>query len=219
MKILREFFEPTETENVLVEGKNGEKDIFVKGVFAQAETKNRNGRIYPNTIMERELYKLQKMIAEDKLTGELDHPEKPEVLLQNAAIKILNLQKNGNNVIGEARIMKSTPKGGIAYGLAKEGIKFGTSTRGLGSLQEKEGINVVQEDFNWLTNDLVADPSAPDAWVDSIMEQADYYIEKGYIKENVVGTYKNRLANISKEEGENLKEKTVKLFDNFLKEI
>jgi len=219
MRLLREFHSPLDTESYIKEDDKGNKNVFIKGIFAQAETKNKNGRIYPNSILERECYKLQKMIAEDKLTGDLDHPKEPEVLLKNAAIKILSLKKDGSNYVGEARIMKSVPNGAIAYGLAKEGIKFGTSTRGLGTLKEKEGTNYVNEDYNWLTNDVVADPSAPDAWVDCIMEKTDFYIENGYIKENVAITYKNRISNLNKEEGVTIKEKLIGLYDNFLKEI
>jgi len=215
MKLLREFYSPHETDNLLVE-QDGEKHIRIKGIFAQSNLKNKNGRYYSEEILDRELYKLQKQIAESKLTGELDHPEKPEIILKNAAIKIESLKKDKANYVGEAKIMKSTPNGAIAWGLAKEGIKFGTSTRGLGTLEEKEGISYVKEDYSWLTNDLVADPSAPDAWVESILEQADWYIENGYIKENVVETYKNKLHKLSKEE---LSEGVAKMFQEFLNDI
>ena len=219
MKIIREFYSSQETESYLKEEADGEKNIFVKGIFAQSETKNKNGRIYESGTLDRELYKLQKMIAEDRLTGELDHPKEPEVLLKHAAMKIISLKKDGNNYVGEAKIMKSVPNGAIAYGLAKEGIKFGTSTRGLGTLEDRDGTSYVKEDYNWLTNDLCADPSCEVAWVESIMEKADYYIDNGYIKENVHETYMNRLKNISKEEGNTLKDKTIKLYNEFLQEI
>jgi hypothetical protein len=124
MRLLREFYTPSEVNTLIVEhASSGEKNVYINGVFAEAETKNKNGRIYPIAVMEREAYKLKKLIAEGKLTGELDHPEKPEILLQNAAIKITSLTQQGNQFIGEAKILKDTPKGAIAYALAKEGIK------------------------------------------------------------------------------------------------
>jgi len=220
MRLLREFTAPHDCETALLENKTtGERSVIVRGPFAVAEAKNKNGRVYPAEILERECYKLNKMIAENKLTGELDHPEKPDVLLQNAAIKITSLSRSGNNFLGEARIMKETPKGAIAYALAKEGITFGTSTRGLGSTEIRESTTYVKADFNWLTNDLVADPSAPGAWVESIMEKAAYFIEEGYIKENVHQTYLNKIHNLSKEEGASFDAKVLALFESFIKQI
>lgn len=219
MKLLREFFNPGESDvkSVLVENKEtGEKDVYIKGIFGQADSVNRNGRSYPEAIMDRELYKLQKQIAEGRLTGELDHPEKPEMKLANAAFKITSLKKDGKNYIGEGRIMKDVPRGAIAYGLAKEGIQFGVSTRALGSLKEQNGVNVVQPDLMWITADIVGDPSCKDAMVETIYEGKEWLIEDGIIKEDTLVTLQNELKSLTTSQ---LKEGTVKIFNDFMKLI
>jgi hypothetical protein len=223
MLFLREFYNPDEyVESVLVENKqSGEKDVIVKGIYAQANVKNRNGRIYPEEYMDRELYKLQKQIAENRLTGELDHPKEPEVKLANAAFKIVSLKKDGSNYIGEGKIMKDVPRGQIAYGLAKEGVKFGASTRALGSLKESKGANYVQNDLNWLTIDLVADPSAPEAFVDSIMEQTEYFFDGEKYVVDKIKTYKKQLDEAVKNEHSKkaINEKVTNLFEDFISTI
>ncbi len=218
MKLLREFFiSPNETEHLMEKNeKTGEvNNIFIRGIFAQSELQNKNGRSYPDHILEREAYRLQTMIAENKLTGDLDHPEKPEVLLKNAAIIITKLKKDGNNYIGEAKILKETRHGMTAWGLAKGGYKFGTSTRGLGSLTEKNGVNIVNEDYRWLTNDLVADPSAPDAWCESILENKEFFIDNGMIREDVAMSYYNRLHRLPSAQ---LEQGIVNMFNDWLNE-
>lgn len=199
MRLLREFIDFQQVENVLLEDKqSGEKNLIVRGIYAQSETKNRNGRIYPKHILERECYNLQKLISENKLTGALDHPEKPELRLEDACMLITKLQMDGNNVIGEARVLKDTPKGAIAYGLAKGGVKLGTSTRGLGTITERSEGNLVNEDYKWITSDLVGNPSCQAAFLDSIMEKQEWIWDNGYIKEDVIGTYYNKLKALPK---------------------
>jgi len=215
MRILREFIDPTQIENVVVEDESG-KNIKLKGIFAQAEVKNKNGRIYPLAILEREIHKLRTRIAATGLTGELDHPERPDYKLENAAMVIKSILQDGNNFIGEAELINEG-KGKLAMALAKKGIKFGVSTRSLGSLTEaKDGTMVVNEDLNMITIDIVADPSAPQAWVDSIMEKKEWLVEDGYIKEDVANSYKNRIKALPKKE---IEEGVIKLFDEFFQEV
>jgi len=212
MKLLREFVEPNEIDNIV----NKEtKDIFLKGVFTQQEIKNRNGRIYPGKIMEREIYKIQKKIADTGLTGELDHPAQPEYKYENACFVINKINKDGNNYLGEAKILREG-KGKLAYNLAKEGIKFGISSRGLGSLNEnkEDGILYVCEDFNLITFDIVGEPSCYTAVVDSILEQKEWIIDdSGYIKEDKLAEYKKKIESIPKAR---MEEELTKVFNQFI---
>jgi hypothetical protein len=215
MKILREFYSPDDYEHVLVENKEtGEKDVYVRGIFAQADTKNRNGRVYPKHIMEREVHKLQQYIAEGNvLLGELDHPSSPELKFSDSAIKITKLRMEGNNVLGEAKILKDTAKGKTAYYLAKENVKFATSTRGLGSLNES---GIVQEDFQYFTNDLVSNPSVISCWLESIMESAEWIWDGSILKQDEAATIKQKIKQMPYSE---LKEGITKLFNDFISKL
>lgn len=219
MEFLREFIKPDSglISNVLVENTStADKDIFIKGIYMQADVRNENGRVYPEEYMDREIRKLQQVITEKSLLGELDHPEHPEGSLQNAAFKITSLKKDGTNYLGEGKILKDIPKGLIAYNLAKEGIKFGVSSRAVGSTTLIEGVRHVNSDLNVISVDLVSSPSAPEAWVDSIMESKEYYIENGVIKEDVMGTYYKKIHALPKAQ---LNEGVTKLFEDFISEI
>jgi len=215
MKFLREFVQADELENI-VESKDGEKRVRLKGIFTEAESKNKNGRIYPLSILEREMYKLQQRIISTGLTGELDHPERPDYCLANAAFKIDGIKQDGNLFLGEGTILKDTEKGKTAYFLAKAGIKMGISSRALGSLNEKDGVNYVCEDLNMICFDLVADPSSPSAWLENIMEKTDWIIDNGYIKENTIITMKNEIKALP---SIRLKEGIDEIFGTFLKNI
>ena len=218
MLFLREYFSPSDgVKSMLVENKEtGEKDVYIKGVFTEADSKNRNNRIYPEHLLDREMYKLQKQIAEGSLTGELDHPAEPEPKLANAAFKIISIQKEGKTYIGEGKIMKEVPRGKIAYGLAKEGIQFGVSSRSLGSVKNKNGIMEVQDDLNWLTCDLVGDPSCQKAMVETIFEQKEWLIEDGIVKEDVLATLNKQLKSLTTSQ---LKEGTISIFESFIRSI
>lgn len=159
------------TVKVLTEAAdNGEKKYFIEGVFAQAELKNRNGRVYPKKVLESAVRAYQPMIDAKRSIGELNHPPHPNVNPERASHLIQRLEWKGDNVMGRAKILTSLPMGKIAKGLIDEGVSFGVSTRGMGSVTEASGVKIVQDDFVLNTIDLVSDPSGIDCWVDGILE-------------------------------------------------
>ena len=223
MKLLVEGFSDIQT--TLVEDENGEKGIFIEGIFAQAELKNRNGRVYPLTIMEREALKIAKRIAENDTQAQLmglDHPaDRSELNLQEACAKVLSYKQdpsNPNNFIGKARIMESTQHGMTASGLLKEGFKLGISTRALGSVKEssERGAMVVQDDLSMVSSDLVSNPSALDAWAESTISEShkEFYLDsEGVLCEDVKATYANKIRSLKKEE---LAEGILKIWKEYL---
>lgn len=159
------------TVKVLTEAsETGEKKYFIEGVFAQAELKNRNGRVYPKKVLTKAVEQYQPMIEARRSIGELNHPPHPNVNPERASHLIQKLEWNGNDVMGKAKILTSLPMGKIAKGLIDEGVSFGVSTRGMGSVTEASGVKIVQDDFVLNTIDLVSDPSGIDCWVDGILE-------------------------------------------------
>ena len=156
---------------------SGKKGIFIEGIFMQADKQNRNGRLYPKGIMEGALNQYQELIREKRSLGELGHPPNPTVNLDKVSHLITSLKFEGNDVIGRAKIL-DTPMGKIAQNFIEEGVRLGVSSRGLGSLKERNGVNEVQNDFHLATVDIVADPSAPDAFVTGIMESAEWILDK-----------------------------------------
>lgn len=210
MRLLRECVEPGLIENIVTKE---DKDVLLRGVFAQADIKNKNGRIYPLHIMEREAKKIQGLLNSVGVCGSCDHPLTPDYNLADAAIKINYYKQDGKNFIGEAKVLRNTIKGATLYTLCKEGIKIGMSTRGLGSVEERDDAIYVKDDFNLITIDAVAQPSA-EAWVESILEHTEYYIDNGCIKEDKAMTYIKQIKNLKSSE---IKEGIVSLFDNFLK--
>jgi len=193
MKLISEL---TESVEYLVESSNGKKSYYIEGIFMQADTPNRNGRIYPRGIMENALNKYQSdYISSKRAMGELGHPQGPQINLDRVSHVIENLNfKSNTDVVGRAKIL-DTPMGKIAQNLIDEGIKLGVSSRGLGSLKQLDnGVKQVQEDFFLSTVDIVADPSAPSAWVNGIMESVDYeMLEDGRIIQAIVDKRKGRL--------------------------
>lgn len=165
--------------NVLTEAaQNGEKKYFIEGIFAQAELKNRNGRIYPKKVLERAVEAYQPMIKDRRALGELNHPQaRPNVDPERASHLIERLVWEGNNVMGRARILTSLPMGKIAKGLIDEGVKFGVSTRGMGSVTEARDAKIVGDDFVLNTVDLVSDPSGIDCFVEGLMESRDWIFD------------------------------------------
>lgn len=217
MKILREF-DNYQIESYIVESENkSNKDYVLEGIFTITNEKNKNGRVYPDRIFEREVYKLQQKIAENNfITGCLDHPSSPDIKLDEAAIGITNIKKDGNKVYGKAKILKETPKGKIAMALFNEGLKFGISSRGVGSIQEKEGINYVCEDYNLLTYDIVADPSCASAWLTSALSEKHWMMNNGILTEDTSSYFKEKLDTLPK----NDKEEYIKnIFEEFIKSI
>ena len=216
MKLIREEIESVE---FLVEQKNGKKSMYIEGVFLQADMKNRNGRIYPMETLRREVGRYsENHITSGRALGELGHPEGPTVNLDRVSHKIVSLRESGSNFIGKAKIL-GTPMGKIASSLIEEGVKLGVSSRGVGSLQQtKEGYSVVGEDFMLATAaDIVADPSAPDAFVSGIMEGKEWIWDGGILREKYAEkTYKqiNTLVDQKK-----LDEQKLNLFNDFLSNL
>ena len=213
MKLIREEIEQVE---VIVENRNGKKNLFIEGVFLQGEIKNRNGRMYPMQTLAREVGRYnENFVQKGRALGELGHPDGPTVNLDRVSHKIVSLKESGNNFIGKAKIL-STPMGKIASNLLDEGVKLGVSSRGVGSLNKtNEGYSVVGEDFTLATAaDIVADPSAPDAFVDGIMEGKEWVWDGGIIRERLASkTYKriNTLVDQNK-----LDEQKLNVFQDFL---
>ena len=216
MKLIREEIESVE---FLVENKGVRKSMYIEGVFLQGNIRNRNGRMYPMETLRKEVGRYnENHIQSGRALGELGHPEGPTVNLDRVSHKIISLKENGSNFIGKAKIL-STPMGKIASSLVEEGVKLGVSSRGIGSLRPtKEGINVVGEDFMLATAaDIVADPSAPDAFVEGIMEGKDWVWDGGVLREKFVErTYKeiNTLTTQKK-----LDENKLNLFNDFLSNL
>ena len=216
MKLIREEIESVE---FLVEQKNGKKSMYIEGVFLQGNIKNRNGRMYPMETLRREVGRYnENHIQSGRALGELGHPEGPTVNLDRVSHKIVSLKENGSNFIGKAKIL-NTPMGKIASSLIEEGVKLGVSSRGVGSLQQtKEGFAVVGEDFMLATAaDIVADPSAPDAFVSGIMEGKEWVWDGGILREKfATKTYKqiNTLVDQKK-----LDEQKLNLFNDFLSNL
>ena len=216
MKLIREEIESVE---FLVEQKNGKKSMYIEGVFLQGNIKNRNGRMYPMETLRREVSRYnENHVVAGRALGELGHPDGPTVNLDRVSHKIVSLRENGSNFIGKAKIL-GTPMGKIASSLIGEGVKLGVSSRGIGSLKmTREGVNIVGDDFMLATAaDIVADPSAPDAFVEGIMEGKDWVWDGGILREKYAEkTYKtiNTLVDQKK-----LDEQKLNLFNDFLNSI
>ena len=213
MKLIREEIEQVE---VIVESRNGKKNLFIEGVFLQGEIKNRNGRMYPMETLTREVGRYnENFVQKGRALGELGHPDGPTVNLDRVSHKIVSLKESGNNFIGKAKIL-STPMGKIASDLLGEGVKLGVSSRGVGSLNKtNEGYSVVGEDFTLATAaDIVADPSAPDAFVDGIMEGKDWVWDGGILRERIATKTYKRINNLVDQH--KLDEKKLSVFEDFL---
>ena len=213
MKLIREEIESVE---FIVEERNGKKSLYIEGVFLQGDIQNRNGRMYPMETLRREVSRYnENHIQQGRALGELGHPDGPTVNLDRVSHKIVSLRESGSNFIGKAKIL-STPMGKIAESLIGEGVKLGVSSRGIGSLrQTREGYNVVGEDFMLATAaDIVADPSAPDAFVSGIMEGKEWVWDGGILREKfATKTYKTINTLVDQKR---LDEQKLNLFNNFL---
>ena len=216
MKLIREEIEKVE---VLTENVNGKKNLFIKGIFLQAEQVNRNGRVYRMPVMEREVKRYtEQYVDKGRALGELGHPDGPTVNLDRVSHKIVELQREGNNFIGKAQIL-STPMGKIAESLLKEGVSLGVSSRGIGSLRPtKEGFNEVGEDFMLATAaDIVADPSAPDAFVQGIMEGKEWIWDGGILREKLAEQTQRRINTLIDQK--RLEEHKINLFNDFINSL
>ena len=214
MKLISEEIQNAE---YLVEETNGKKSYKIKGVFLQSDIKNRNGRIYENDILTKEVDRYSKEFIDKKRAfGELGHPDGPTVNLERVSHMITSLKPEGKNFIGEAKIM-DTPYGKIVKGLIDEGAQLGVSSRGMGSLVQKNGANYVGKDFYLATAaDIVADPSAPDAFVEGIMENKEWVWDNGVIKAQDIEEYKEHI-----QEAKRLKlaEAKAEVFKSFLEKL
>ena len=204
---------------ILTEGKGANKKLYIEGVFLQGEIKNRNGRMYPMSTLSKEVGRYcETFVNKGRALGELGHPDGPTVNLDRVSHKITSLVQEGNNFRGKAQIL-STPMGKIASSLLDEGVMLGVSSRGVGSLQTtSEGHKVVGEDFQLATAaDIVADPSAPDAFVNGIMEGKEWVWEGGILREQLAETTKKRINTLVDQRA--LEEHKLNLFNNFLSNL
>ena len=211
MKLIAEFND--QHLEVLTEEKDGKKKYIIEGVFAQAEQKNRNGRVYPMPVMEKAVGKyVDTQVSKGRAVGELNHPEGPTVNLDKVSHKIEKLEFKGNDVMGKATIL-DTPMGKIVEGLLDGGVGLGVSTRGMGSLQQRNGAMVVGEDFLLNAIDIVQDPSAPNAFVNGVMEGVEWVWNNGIIEAQAIEKMETE---IKKAPRANLYETQVREFKNFL---
>ena len=201
----------------LCEEKEGKKNYFIEGIFLQAELKNRNNRMYPLKTLQKEVAKYdENYIQKGRALGELGHPDGPSINLDRVSHKILSLSEEGNNFIGRAKLL-DTPMGQIAKNLLDEGVKLGVSSRGMGSIRKEENCNVVMDDFMLATAaDIVADPSAPDAFVDGIMEGKEWVWDNGILKESAVAELKQEIDQATLI---NIQERKVSAFKKFLQSL
>lgn len=211
MKLITETIEDVQ---ILTEEKNGKKLLYIEGVFLQSELKNRNGRMYPFNVLNKEVERYnEEYVKSKRALGELGHPDGPTINLDRVSHRITSLRAEGNNFIGKAQIL-DTPMGNIAKNLLGEGVQLGVSSRGMGSIQKTEGCNVVADDFMLTTAaDIVADPSAPDAFVNGIMEGKEWVWDNGLLKEREVAKYQRYIESASRYQ---LEERTLKAFEHFL---
>ena len=215
MKLISE--EVSQSEFLVEQSDNGQKNYKIKGIFLQSNVKNRNGRVYPKDILEQEVTRYNKEFNNKKRAfGELGHPDGPTVNLERVSHMITKLYPDGNNFIGEAKIM-NTPYGKIVKGLIDEGAQLGVSSRGMGSLINRGQGNVVKDDFYLATAaDIVADPSAPDAFVEGIMEGKEWVWESGVLVEKDIEAWRMEVYKAKKRE---LEEKKLKVFESMLKNL
>ena len=214
MKLITETIEDVK---ILTEEKNGKKLLYIEGVFLQSELKNRNGRMYPFNVLNKEVERYnEEYVKSKRALGELGHPDGPTINLDRVSHRITSLRAEGNNFIGKAQIL-DTPMGNIAKNLLGEGVQLGVSSRGMGSIQKKEDCNVVADDFMLTTAaDIVADPSAPDAFVNGIMEGKEWVWNNGILQEREVAKYQRYMDGASRRD---MEERTLKVFEHFLSNL
>ena len=212
MKLIAEYNDQN-IEVITEARKDGGTNHFIEGIFMQSESKNKNGRIYPRPIMEKAVDKyVTEQVSKNRAVGELNHPEGPTVNLDKVSHKITELNWKGNDVVGKAQIL-DTPMGNIVKGLLNGGVQLGVSTRGMGSLEQRNGTMYVKDDFMLNTVDIVQDPSAPTAFVNGIMEGVEWVWNNGVIEAQVI---ENMETEIKKAPRADLYEVQTREFKNFL---
>ena len=211
MKLITETIEDVQ---ILTEERDGKKLLYIEGVFLQGAIKNRNGRMYPFEVLSREVERYnEEYVRTKRALGELGHPDGPTINLDRVSHRITDLRAEGNNFIGKAQIL-DTPMGNIAKSLLGEGVQLGVSSRGMGSIEKREDVAVVRDDFMLTTAaDIVADPSAPDAFVNGIMEGKEWVWDNGILKEREVAKYQRYMDGASRRD---MEARTLKVFEDFL---
>jgi hypothetical protein len=214
MKLITEQIEDVQ---ILTEERDGKKLLYIEGVFLQSELKNRNGRVYPFEVLNREVERYtEEYVKPKRALGELGHPDGPTINLDRVSHRIVDLRTEGHNFIGKAQIL-DTPMGNIAKSLLGEGVQLGVSSRGMGSIDKREDISIVRDDFFLTTAaDIVADPSAPDAFVNGIMEGKEWIWDNGILKEAKVDKYRRYIDEATRQ---NLEQRTLKVFEDFLSNL
>jgi len=214
MKLITECIEEVK---VITEEKNGIKSLYIQGPFLVAETKNRNGRMYKTDTLKKEVDRYnEEYVQKKRAFGELGHPDSPSINLDRVSHLITSLKQEGNQWIGKAKILE-TPMGKIAKSLMEGGATLGVSSRGMGSLKNEGGINVVQDDYYLATAaDIVADPSAPGAFVQGIMEGKEWIWDNGKVKEVDINEYYNQIKTAKQKQ---IDEISLKIFENFLSKL
>lgn len=195
---------------------NGKKKYVIEGIFMQSDTVNRNGRVYPSPILQGEVDRYnKKYVMENRALGELNHPSGPTVNLDKVSHLITTLRMEGKDVIGKAKLLE-TPCGLIAQSLIESGVKLGVSSRGMGSLKENRGYKEVQKDFMLSAVDIVADPSAPNAFVNGIMEGVEWVWENGVLKQEIIENYRNTIKRTPTRE---LQQTAINVFEDFMRKL
>jgi hypothetical protein len=214
MKLIRE---EVESVKFITEERAGKKSLYIEGIFLQADIKNRNGRCYPMETLTKEVSRYnESYIKKGRALGELGHPDGPTVNLDRVSHMITSLKSEGNNFVGKAKILE-TPMGKIASSLISEGVKLGVSSRGIGSLVEKNGVRYVSDDFMLATAaDIVADPSAPDAFVNGIMEGVEWVWNNGILEQKLARMQRQIDAYSASKQ---LSEQKIRLFDEFINSL
>ena len=215
MKLITEYTEDLQYK-VITEEKGGKKKRLIEGVFMQAEQKNRNGRMYPRATLESAVDKyVNEQVSKSRAVGELNHPEGPSINLDKVSHRITELNWDGNNVMGKALVL-DTPMGKIVEGLMDGGVQLGVSSRGMGSLVQKNGANVVNDDFMLSAIDIVQDPSAPEAFVNGIMEGVEWIWDNGILKVQEIERFETE---IKRAPSNRLAETQMKAFKDFLSKL
>ena len=217
MKLITELVE--DLDIVTEADSNGKESLFIEGIFLQAEQKNRNGRVYPLEILEREVRRYKKdYVKQNRAFGELGHPDGPTINLERVSHMITDLRKSSNDFVGKAKVLSSTPYGKIVEGLLKDGAKLGVSSRGMGSLDESQkGTKIVKDDFYLATAaDIVADPSAPHAFVQGVMEGREWIYENSMFHEVDLDSIKKTIDGSSRKERE---QEILHAFETFVSKL
>jgi len=200
----------------LTEEKNGNKSVFIEGVFMQAEKKNRNGRVYPRAVLESAVGRYyNEQVKTGRAVGELNHPDGPTINLDKVSHRITDLKWDGDNVVGKALVL-NTPMGKIVKGLVEGGVQLGVSSRGMGTVEKRVGATFVKDDFILSTIDIVQDPSAPEAFVNGIMEGVEWIWENGIFKPQQLDNYETEIRKAS---SANLSEAQLRVFRDFLSKL